>query len=105
MIGALCNCDRCAVGIVVGIGRILVIGLNAFHTCADGNINFACHNTRVYTDRLCAVACLCGDGTAVDIHGAGTAGGTRHNANSGLTGCYYGCQCTGTAALTVNVKR
>lgn len=41
MVGAFGNCNRRAVGIVVGIRRIEFISLNAFQTFGNGNISFA----------------------------------------------------------------
>ena len=104
MLGAFGNGDRRAVGIVVRIRRIEVIGLNAFHACGDGNINRARHNSRIDTDRLRTVKRLCSDSAAVDVHGDIIGGNAGHKADCGLTVFYRNDQCARTAALTVYIK-
>ena len=108
MLGAFGNGDRRTVGIIVGIRRILVVGLNTFQAFSNGNSNLAVgHKFRVCTDRLRAVIRLCGDGTAVNIYAGAAAGSIMHNTDAGLTntGCSFDNQCTGTAVLPVNIKR
>ena len=86
MLGAFGNGYRRTVGIVVGICRTLVVGLNAFHTCGNVNINLAGRNIRNQSDRLCAFGCLRSDSAAVNVYGNSAAGEPRHNAYGRLTG-------------------
>ena len=47
MLGAFGNGDRRTVGIIVGVRRILVVGLNTFQAFGNGDINLAGHNAGV----------------------------------------------------------
>ena len=107
MLGAFGNGDRRTVGIIVGIRRILVIGLNTFQAFSNGNSNRTRHNFRVYTDSLRSLSTvgLCNYGAAIDINGAVIGVGVKRKPYGRVIITAFCSQSTRTAVLPVNIKR